>query len=133
MITTLDISVILFKRLNESLVLKSSLSGGIFRDARPANSPKEDVVVNVVTSDTGSAQRGVANVNIHVPSIVTGTGMQPNHLRIKALTDIVTPLLKDVYNASNNYWIDQMSLIKEPNADQWFFNYRIRFKYHNSN
>lgn len=129
--TTLDITTILFQLLNSSPI-KTAINGGIYKDNRPANSTKEDVVVNAITIDADNAQRAAGNVNIHVPSINTSDGPQPNHGRLSSLATITVGVIKEAYGEAYNLWVENQNLIKEPNADSWYVNFRIRFKFHNT-
>ena len=127
MITTLEIATILFSRVNNS-VLKTAINGGVYKDQRPTDSNKEDIVVNVVTSDAEMIQRAVGNVNIHVPALSNG---MPNHLRFTLLTELATPVLKEGYGATYNFWTESQGLIESNGF--WYYNFRIRFKQHNTN
>lgn len=111
--------------------LASAITGSILKNRRIANSLKEDVVINSLAITNDQLQRGVLNVNIHVPnnSIPDGTGgfdnSYPNSDRLNYLTSLAVPLLKDVWGTDYNFDIEQIHLITEEVSS--FNNIRVTF------
>lgn len=130
MTTTLDIVDILWSRLDSSAI-KAAITGSICKHRRDPNSTKEDIVVNSLPVSNQQLQKGVANVNVHVPDIiVTANGMQdkqPNHERLKALAIQAVDILKDNWTATMNYDVQQQTLIRDAEAGDHFINIRIEF------
>lgn len=135
MITTIQLVTILYKALNTDAYIKNAITGEVYKDWRPATSALEDIVVNAVVMDGSESviQRAVANVNLHLPSIITQGGAMPDNGRFETLSQIITPVLEDGTAENYNWWIENTATIKEQNKDQWYLNFRIRFKYHNTN
>jgi hypothetical protein len=134
--TTFDQDEILFQLLNGSSALKAAISGGIYVGVRPDNSVLEDVVINSVVVADGSIQLGVANVNIHVADrdVTSGgkTYKAPNVSRLKAITNIVYPLVQEVYGDFYVFFVENQNTIREPEIKQHYVNLRIRFEFHAS-
>lgn len=135
--TTLDIVNILFGIINTS-PLKTAINGGVYKFQRPDKSTKEDVVINAVSSDAEIIQRGVYNINIHVPSVTqTIDGVQqklPNTARMDALCDIANPILLAHWDGERkfNYWIEFQGVYENDTDKDWYCNFRIIFKQHNT-
>lgn len=123
---------IVFSHLKGS-VLDTSITGQVMKHRRVANSTKEDVVINSLALNNTQLQKGILNVNIHVPnlSIPTGTtGVRdngyPNSVRLNQLTDLAIPLLKDTWGTDYDFDIEQINLITEETSS--FNNIRITFQ-----
>jgi len=126
---------ILYQCIRNSTI-PSIVTGGVYKYQKPVNSESEDIVINSITTDGEMIQRGVNNINIHVPPmIVTISGLQQkvvNNARLTYLIEIITPILKEGFGTKYNFWVDQMSVITED--ESWLLmNYRIKFKLHNTN
>lgn len=136
MINGLQIATILYQKLAASPV-KDELTGGIYKMARPVNSDKEDVVINVLALTSNQLQQAVANVNIHVPNLKlsTGTnqdGSQPDTARMEVLTGMVEAVLKEVRGQGYHFGVEQPGIMireKSPNgfSQEYYMNIRIRF------
>lgn len=132
MYSAIDQDEILYTRIAAS-PLAAAISGKVYRYQRPVDSNKEDIVINTITIDGEMIQRGVSNVNIHVPSIEVSTGlMQPNLTRFKTLLSLAKPVLEKGFGEKYNFWLLGESLVQEPGKDIWFYNLRIQFKLHNT-
>lgn len=131
--TALDVRTELFKILNRSTALKSAITGGIYKGVRPANSVLEDVVVNTIVLGTGSRQRGVANVNIHVKDSEAGpVGAKypvPNEARLTTLSNIVKSILDEGDGVDFSYFIESTNVIQQPEISQHYMNFRMSFTF----
>jgi len=134
--TSFDQDNILYEKLNGSTQLKAAITGDVYKMIRPDGSKKEDVVINTISVLDGSIQLGVSNVNIHVADIDQSNGTAkykaPDTSRLKQLTDIIYPLLEDVFGSSYRFWIASQSTIREPETKQHYVNLRINFRHHHS-
>lgn len=106
-----------FSLLNDSIV-KDEITGRIAKNVRPTNSEAEDIIINSLALNNEQLQQGIINVNIHVPnlSININTGIDrstPDHNRIKYLTDLVIPVLKDIWGDDWDIDIEQINLLRE--------------------
>lgn len=126
--TALDQNTFFYQLLDAS-ALKTAINGGIYKDEKPANSKKEDVVINTVTLGTGTLQRGVSNINIYVPKLSNGL---PNHARFNALVAIAATILEEGYAEKQNYWTEYSSLVQDQASGEWYYNFRLRTNYLNT-
>lgn len=107
--------------------LRTAITGSIAR-RRPPNSDKEDIIVNSLGLSFSQIQRGIVNVNIHVPNIdFTANGVTdteyPNYVRLKELTEIAIPVLKNYIGKGFYFQVQQQLDIKE--AKSSFSNIRL--------
>lgn len=129
--TANEINTLMFKVVNES-PLKAAINGSVYKSLRPINANKEDVVINTVVSDAELVQTAVCNVNIHVPSLTTPDGKMPNSARFDELSGIANQILKDGHTKYFTYYTENTAQIQEQNRDEWYLNFRIRFRFHNT-
>lgn len=117
--------------LNESGISKF-ISGKIYKNRRPSDSTKEDIVINGITMDNEWLQDGFFNVNIYVADnqvkIDGTTQFMPNESRLKQLADIVYPLFDNIYKDQFNLTITKTEVIEEQAEKANYFNFRINLK-----
>ncbi len=129
--TSFDLNSIVFRLLNSEA--GSAINGGIYtEDDRPADSDKEDIVINTIDSTQAYLpQIATSNVNIYVPDSTKNINgknqMTMNKTRLNAITKIVLRILREAH-------IDGLALIpvgqttlSEPDIDQHFVNIRIEW------
>lgn len=126
---------ILFEILNASAELKAELSGGIYvQGERPADSEKEDVVINCLTLTHGVPQSGTSNVNIHVPDkkakIRGKEQRKADRERLRLLTSLVLAVLKSAKVTGLTLKVSAETVIKEPEVFQHYNNLRIDWNIH---
>lgn len=133
MITVIELTTCIWKIVNASS-LKSAITGGVYKNWRPTDSDKEDIVINTIIIDGSESiiQSAVCNVNIHLPSLESAGGKMPHDARFEALNVHAIPLLKEGFGPNFTFWTERTALVKEENKDEWYLNYRIRFKQHNN-
>lgn len=131
MISTLEIIDKLYLQLNVADV-KTAISGGVYKEKRPINSTKEDVVIGCLPTNNLQLQTTVANVNIHVPNLVLNTNgiqdnTQPDFARLRTLTTLLIAKLKDQWAA--DYWFDvqQQNTFSEEELNEHYSNIRVNF------
>ncbi|WP_114752293.1 hypothetical protein [Pleomorphovibrio marinus] len=118
-----------YQRLNVPEVT-GVITGRLTKNNRPFNSDKEDIVISDLALNNDQLQRGMLVVNIHVPNLVlagpSGTDTtQANHARLKALSKIIVPLLKDYWGLDYNMDIEQINLLTEEKSS--FQNIRVEY------
>jgi len=126
--TALSAQQAIFNRLIAANVINtSSLTGGIFKNRRPKDSLKEDIVVRVFIMNAEQVQEGVINVNIHVPNLnLTNDSTQPDEDRLSSITDIVVAALKD-YRGYDFWFTIKVPGIPYPDDNNWFSNIQVEF------
>lgn len=133
--TTLDIVDILYQALNVPIV-KSVITGGVYKGKRPLNSAKEDIVIGSLPVNAEQVQEAVANVNIHVPNLKLTIGGvqdngQPDFAKIKSVTALVTELLKEKVGSDYWFYVQQQTLFAEDEINEHYSNIRIRIHLEN--
>lgn len=127
--TVIDLVDSIYELLNVSAV-NNVITGEVYLDSRPDNSVLEDVVINSLPVTGEQLQRAVVNVNIHVPNLsLTINGQpdtsQPNRKRIKVISDIVIPLIKDAIINDTLTGIQNITMINDKELKEHFLNIRV--------
>lgn len=111
--------------------LEEGLSGGIYKIQRPANSNKEDIVINSLILASGDIQKGTFNINIHVPDLLirfkNQTQNQPDLKRLKELNKLVKSKIDEIYNKDYNLFVLWENTLKDIDAKNHYINIRIQF------
>jgi len=130
---------IIFALLNDHDV-RTSITGNLIVGSVVGDFTKENVTINSLTLGSGDIQRGIVNVNIHVPDISVTVGgkttKQRNNERLKTLTEMVAEvLMSNGYSSTYNFWLDEESAFtvfkNTDGIDNHFANIKIQFKFHN--
>lgn len=107
------------------------ISGKVWQHQRPANSNREDIVVNSLALTNQQLQKGVVNVNIHVPnaSVVVDSvtdNTLPDLAKMHAIEQAVIPLLEARWEDSFHTDIDEPG---QPFQDgtNWYLNIRVNY------
>ncbi len=125
-----DTDTILYRILRDSPV-KEALTGDIYYEGdRPADSDKEDIVINTVTlTQDYHPQIGESNVNVYVAdNIITVDGKQqriPNRVRLKTLTAMVIQAIRESRIEGLKANLKWQRVLQEPDIDQTFTNIRL--------
>lgn len=110
--------------------LHLAINGALAR-RRPINSDKEDIIVNSLPITFTQIQRGIINVNIHVPNkSVTANGVAdteyPDYVRLKDLTEMAIPILNNYVGDGYYFQVQQEQVIEEEKSS--FSNIRLSFQ-----
>lgn len=140
MITAVEIVSALWSDINSSS-LKTALAagGGVYKNHRPQNSKKEDIVINSLPVNTSQLQRAVANVNIYVPDKQINQNSTQvlviDYARFAVLLPLATALLKEKFSSGDwHYELQQISdVIEDKESESHFINIRIEFFNINTN
>lgn len=125
-----DTDTILYRILRDSPV-KEALTGDIYYQGdRPADSDKEDIVINTVTlTQDFYPQLGDSNVNVYVKdSIISIGGKQQrvvNRARLKQLTELAIQAIRDSRLDGLKANLKWQRILQEPDINQTFVNIRI--------
>lgn len=126
--TTPEQITLLWHLINQS-ALSGIITGGVYKYQRPADSKVEDIVVNAIAIDNELVQTGTGNVNIHVPALTNG---MPNTSRIEQLATIAETQIKEGFGSKYTFFVENQTVIYDPETQDWFINFRIKFKFHNT-
>lgn len=131
--SALDMITDAYKILNH-VDLTSIITGDLYKLVRPKNSVLEDVVINALPISSEQFQKGVFNVNIHVPNLQTTIDGKPdnsipNTERMQGIARIVLDLLGDVVQDGYRIFAENGgNPIRDIEDNSWFLN--IRFNYY---
>lgn len=119
--------------------LSSAISGSVKRYRRPTRGKtdpdKEDVVIGTLGMNGNQLQEGIVNVNIHVPNpeyqtVLDGKTVilkdQPDEERLKELSDLAIPLLKEHIGSHIYFWFQQSIIFFEDSSS--YINIRLDVK-----
>jgi len=107
------------------------ISGSLWQHQRPANSEREDIVVNSLALTGQQLQQGVVNVNIHVPNLKVNLdgaadNTMPDLARMHAIEQVLYPLINDNDQKSFWIWVDEPGQPYQEGAN-WYLNIRINY------
>lgn len=107
--------------------INNVISGKIYKDKRPADSQKEDIVINSLTMTNHFLQNGVFNVNCYVPKklvkIQDKNQYHTDYARMKHIVDLVYPVLTDVWEEDFNLNVVSQQHFEEEKED--YYNFRV--------
>lgn len=114
------------------LLLKAKVNefvnGRIYKDNRPIDSNKEDIVINSLTMDNELLQNGVFNINCYVPKkSITINGITQYHKdnrRLKEIADKVYQVINDVWEDDYNLDVETHQDFEEQNEN--YYNFRVQ-------
>jgi hypothetical protein len=129
--TTIHLVDDMYELLNISAVHNSMISGDVFAGSRPVDHRSEAVSINCLPVTGDQLQKAVVNVNIHVPNLeLTINGQpdnsQPNRVRLKIISDIVLPLLKDAVINNTVTQVEGINLIEDTELHEHYLNIRVK-------
>jgi len=125
--SSLDVVDLLYVLIKNS-ALNAEISGLVCKYKRPINSENEDIVINSLPVNKQDVQRGMLNVNIHVPDLqLPGTPIdrQPDTARLRTLTNMTIELLEEYYGAAYLFEVDDDNVL--PDENNHFSNIRVSF------
>lgn len=105
--------------------LHNAVSGGLYKDQRPTNSGKEDIIISILNGLNGEIQTAVINVNIYVPDVARGNDTIENAPRIRLLSKLAYELLEDYVAGDYRFEIEKQQCFKVNGIDEHCINNRI--------
>jgi len=127
--TGLELNTKIYKLLSANSQLVSAINGRIYKQKRPDNSKKEDIVVNTISVSHDHPQEATSNINIHIPDKqVKIDGVQqytPQTDKLESLTKKVVDIVKAANYTGISLWVSVESLIKEDNINEHYQNIRL--------
>jgi len=107
------------------------ISGRVYKDQRPLNSDKEDIVISILSGSGKQMQEVTANVNIFVPDIRRGNDMIEDTARLKVLCAQAASDLDYAHFGDRIFELEHQR-VYEVNGLEWHaINNRIRVRYNN--
>lgn len=129
--TDIDIKDELYAWVNAS-ELAESVSGKVYKDQRPLNSNKEDIIIAVLARDAGSQiQEATVNVNIYVPDIRRGKEAIEDSARLRELCTAAASLFEYHHTGDRIIALALQEVYKANGIDWHVINNRLRVRYNN--
>lgn len=129
--TDIDIKDDIYGWLSGS-ALVGLISGKVYKDARPMNSDKEDIVISVLARDAGpQVQYATVNINIYVPDLRRGQEAVEDIPRLRTLSTSAATLLE--YKNANGavYELDSQEILAVNGTDWHVINNQMKIRYNN--
>lgn len=129
--TDIDIKDLLWGWISKSNLAKG-ISGKVYKDKRPLNSDKEDIIVAVIARDANSQiQEVIANVNVYVKDLRRGQEAIEDTARLRTISTLCANLFE-----WNNFgdWIcelDSQEIMAVNGIDWHMINNRLRIRFCN--
>ena len=129
--TDIDIKDGLYAWLKDG-TLVGMISGSLYKDKRPLNSTKEDIVISVLARDAGSQiQYATANVNIYVPDVRRGKEAVEDQPRLRALSEQAATEMEYHHFGYGIYELASQEIFQASGIDWHVINNRISIKFSN--
>lgn len=129
--TDIDIKDSLWSWLSSSS-LASAVSGRVYKDKRPLNSEKEDIIIAIIARDADrQMQEAIANVNIYVPDIRREQEAVEDTQRLRQLCTAAAELLEYRHVGDGIYELSSQEVMKANGTDWHVINNRLRIRYNN--
>ena len=129
--TDIDIKDDIYGWLSGS-ALVGLISGKVYKDARPMNSDKEDIVISVLARDAGpQVQYATVNINIYVPDLRRGQEAVEDIPRLRTLSTSAASLLEYKNDKGAVYELDSQEVLAVNGTDWHVINNQMKIRYNN--
>lgn len=127
--TVIDLVDDIYLLLNVNSVT-SLIDGEVYSDGRPDGSRKQDISINSLPVTGAQLQKAVINVNVHAPNLRLTINdqpdnSQPNREKLKEVSDVVLPILKDAIINNMVTEVQSITMIKEEQLKEHYLNIRV--------
>jgi hypothetical protein len=140
-LTSIEVVNVLYQHIKNSVLFSDAKkpNGELKKYQRPANSQKEDVVINGLPNNREVVQEGVLNINIFVKNLdptqipsLNGDTSQPDTGRLLYLSKLANQALgsgNEVWNTDGSWCFKLQQDYTEPDegTNQHYINIRIEF------
>lgn len=110
-ISDIEMKDMVFDYLKETELVKSSISGRLYKDERPLNSEDEDIVISVVSNLAGQIEDFILNINLFVADIKRGDEYIENTNRLRLLAGQCIDLLESVASGRFHLKLESQSVL----------------------
>lgn len=129
--TDIDIKDELYTWINAS-ELAGMVSGKVYKDQRPLNSDKEDIIIAVIARDAGyQLQEATVNVNIYVPDVKRGKEFIENSARLRTLCTEAAALFEYRHTGNCIVSLASQEIFKANGIDWHVINNKLSVRYNN--
>ena len=129
--TDIDIKDGIYNWLKAS-TLASTVNGSIYKDQRPLNSEKEDIIISVLVRDAGSQiQEASVNVNIYIPDIRRGQEAIEDTVRLRTICTKAAEVMEYHHFGDGIYELESQSVFKANDIDWHIVNNSLSVRFCN--
>ena len=129
--TDIDIKDLLWSWIYES-ALAAEITGEVYKDKRPLNSDKEDVVIAVIGRNADSQiQEAIVNVNVYVADKRRGKEAVEDTARLRALANTSATLFEYAHFGDWICELDSQEVMEAGGIDWHIINNRLRLRFSN--
>lgn len=123
----IEIKDILYQIIKGSS-LELAITGELYKNQRPTDSDKEDIVISVLDGLVGQIQSSVINVNIYVRDVARGDDMIENEPRVRELSRLAISTLEDVSGGEYRFSIEKQQCLKVEGIQEYCINNKINLQ-----
>lgn len=127
-LTDIDIKDALYSYIKDSDLVKSMINGNLYKDKRPLNSDKEDLVLSVLARNSGDVQTFVINANLFVKDKKRGDEFIEDTQRLRELSRECSSLFKSNVFGRLNLTIESQSIYEVAEVDCHCINNRLNVR-----
>lgn len=122
-----EIKTIIYKIIKGSPLENEIISkgGSLYRNLRPTNSNKEDIVISVLANRNAQFQMAYVNVNIYVPDIRRDNDYIEDETRTKILQKKAIDLFKEIVHNDYKIEIESQEVFKLQDANEHLINNKL--------
>ena len=114
--STFSIGSHLYHRIS-SLEVVREMTGGVYKDARPVNSDREDIVIHATQSIVECGGVGKARISIFTSPVFSDRGdtveMIPDYKRLEYLSGKVFDGIDEVFSGGCLTWVDSQTFSRQ--------------------
>lgn len=86
-VTDIELKDTLYSYVKNSKIIQE-IDGSLYKDLRPLNSTKEDIIISVIARDARQLQNFIVNINLYVPDVKRGQEYIEDTQRLRYLSKI---------------------------------------------
>lgn len=126
--TTFDVTNRVYNLINVP-VITALLDGGIYKDQRPDNSDKRDIVITTNIIDNEPFQNAVGYINIHHP------GDKPDHIFFSNIVNVMKGIISKTYILNTGHILisNITSPLKNDGESGFFVSIRLKSTWYLNN
>lgn len=122
-----EIKTIIYKIIKGSPLENEIISkgGSLYRNSRPTNSNKEDIVISVLATRNAQFQMAYVNVNIYIPDISRDNDYIEDETRTKILQKKAIDLFKEIVHNDYKIEIESQETFKVQDLNEHLINNKL--------
>ena len=105
------------------------ISGRIYKDKRPMNSPVEDILISVLDSGTAQVQEFIVNVNAYIPDVKRDDEYIEDTPRLRSLAPDLGKALESFVADCYQISLSKQRIMEVQDANLHVINNRVNVRY----